>query len=134
VQLSDDTTAVLSALNEAVEGGLRKLDDIGVLLELAATHEESDLFNNTVRTGTALWKVHSTLRRLQRGDEGFRQLEQEFALQINELREHLAQLMHHADDTTLHRFDDIYFGMSQGVVRNLIDIAHDLHSIKKLQM
>lgn len=133
LQLSDDTESVLDYLDKAVEGGLRKRLDIGVLLELGATHNEADLFNSTVRTGTGLWKVHGTLKRVGKGDEGFRLLEQEFGLQLNELRELLARIMQHADDDTVRRFDEIYFGMTQGVVLNLIDLAHDLAKIKALQ-
>ncbi|MBP7093357.1 MAG: hypothetical protein KBB72_04820, partial [Candidatus Kapabacteria bacterium] len=62
-----------------------------------------------------------------------RQLEEEFALQMNALREHLATLMHNADDETLKRFDDIYFGMTQGVIKNIVDLGHDLAKIKALQ-
>ena len=41
--------------------------------------------------------------------------------------------MSSANDEVLRRFDDIYFGMSQGVMRNLVDLSHDLAKIKDLQ-
>ncbi|MBN9400370.1 MAG: hypothetical protein J0I17_09375 ['Candidatus Kapabacteria' thiocyanatum] len=131
--LSDDTQAVLSFLQENTEGGLRKRNDIGVLLELGATHNEADLFNTILRTGTGLWKVYGVLRRLTPGAEGYPQMEREFATQMNDLREQLASLSRHADDDTLSRFDDVYFGMTQGVIRNLVDLAHDLARIKAMQ-
>ena len=133
MQLSEDTLSVLEFLDSSIEGGLRKRNDIGTILELGATHNHADLFNEISRSGTATWKVYSTLRRLQQGDQGFRQLEEEFALQMNALREHLATLMHNADDETLKRFDDIYFGMTQGVIKNIVDLGHDLAKIKALQ-
>jgi hypothetical protein len=133
MQLSEDTLSVLDFLHEAVEGGLRKRNDVGVLLELGALTGDADLFNTITTTGTAVWKVYGTLRRQTPGAEGYRQLEQEFGLQLNALREQLAEMMHHADDETLKRFDDIYFGMSQGVIRNLVDLGHDLARIKDLQ-
>ncbi len=131
--LSPDTESVLSFLDENVEGGLRKRNDVGVLLELGATHGESDLFNTITLTGTGLWKVYRTLRRVDAGAEGYKQLEQEFGNQLNDLRTHMAALSEHADDETLKRFDEIYFGMTQGVIRNLVDLAHDLARIKDLQ-
>lgn len=133
MQLSADTLSVLDFLHDAVEGGLRKRNDVGVLLEIGAITGEADLFNSITTTGTALWKVYSTLRRITPGAEGYRLMEQEFGLQLNALREQLAQIMQHADDETLKRFDDIYFGMSQGVIRNLVDLGHDLSRIKDLQ-
>jgi hypothetical protein len=41
--------------------------------------------------------------------------------------------MNNADDETLKRFDEVYFGMTQGVLRNLVDLSHDLSKIKDLQ-
>lgn len=133
MNLSPDTESVLAFLDEAVEGGLRKRNDVGVLLELGATHGEADLINTITTTGTGLWKVYRTLRRVQPGAEGYAQLEQEFGLQLNALRTQLAELVERADDGTLQRFDEIYFGMTQGVIRNLVDLGHDLARIKDLQ-
>jgi len=133
MQLSDDTRAVIEFLEASIEGGLRKQNDVATILELGATLGDADLFNRISRTGTATWKVYSTLRRVQPGDEGFRQLEEEFAIQMNGLREHLATLVNNADDETLRRFDEVYFGMTQGVIRNIVDLSHDLAKIKALQ-
>jgi len=133
MQLSEDTLSVINYLHEAIEGGLRKRNDVGIVLELAATSDDAETFNNITRLGTGAWRVYGTLRRVKPGDEGYRLLEEEFARQINELREHLALLMNSADDETLKRFDEVYFGMTQGVLRNLVDLSHDLSKIKDLQ-
>jgi hypothetical protein len=133
MQLSEDTLAVINYLHEAIEGGLRKRNDVAVVLELAASTDDAETFNSVTRLGTGAWKVYSTLRRVKPGDEGYRLLEEEFARQINDLRENLATLMNNADDETLKRFDEVYFGMTQGVLRNLVDLSHDLSKIKDLQ-
>lgn len=132
-QLSVDTLAALEYFDSAIEGGLRKRNDIGTILELGATFGMAKHFLDITRTGTAMWKVYSTLRRLKQGDVGFRQLEEQFSSQMNALREQLATLVNHADDETLKRFDEIYFGMTQGVIRNIVDLGHDLAKIKGLQ-
>ena len=133
MQLSNDTESVLTVLDEAVEGGLRKRNDVGTLLELAASADNADSFNQLTLTGTGLWKVYGVLKRIQPGSEGYPQMEQEFGNLLNELRELMAALTDKADDETLKRFDEIYFGMTQGVVRNLVDLSHDLARIKDLQ-
>ena len=133
MKLSEDTEAVLSILDEAVEGGLRKRNDVGVLLEMAAITNDHEKFNLLTLTGTGLWKVYAVLRRLEPGSEGYPQMEREFGSLLNELRELMAALTQQADDDLLKRFDDIYFGMTQGVIRNLVDLSHDLARIKELQ-
>lgn len=131
--LSPDTESVLAVLDESVEGGLRKRSDVGVLLEAGAVSNRPELFNDIVMAGTAVWKVYGTLRRLKPGDEGFRLLEEEFGRQMNLLREHMAEMMEVVPDETLQRFDEVYFGLTQGVMRNLVDLGHDLAKIKGLQ-
>lgn len=133
MKISEDTLAVINYLHEAIEGGLRKRNDVAVVLELAAASDDAETFNSVTRLGTGAWKVYSTLRRVKPGDEGYRLLEEEFARQVNDLRENLAVLVNTADDETLKRFDEIYFGMTQGVLRNLVDLSHDLSKIKDLQ-
>ena len=133
MQLSPDTEAVLAVLDETIEGGLRKRQDIGVLLEAGAVTNQSTLFNEIVTAGTAVWKVYGTLRKLKPGDEGFRLIEEEFSRQMTLLREHMASMMEPVPDETLKRFDEVYFGFTQGVMRNLVDLGHDLAKIKGLQ-
>jgi len=131
--LQPDTLAVLSHLESITEGALRKQNDLGVILELAAMRADSNAFNEITHTGMGLWKVYRTLRSKRSGDDGFATLEREFGALVNDLRTHLASLVEHADDDVLKRFDETYFGMTQGVVRNLVDLAHDLARIKDLQ-
>ncbi len=131
--LSPDTEAVLGFLDEAIEGGLRKRSDVGILLELGAQTNQPELFNTIVTSGTAVWKVYTLLRRTKPGAEGYKLLEQEFGQQLNDLRENLATMVSTASNDVLNRFDDIYFGLTQGVIRNLVDLGHDLARIKDLQ-
>ena len=133
MDLSPDTESVLAFLDEAVEGGLRKKNGVGTLLELGAQQNMPELINQITTTGTGLWKVYKTLRRVEPGADGYSQLEKEFGLQLNELRTHMATLVEPAGDDVLKRFDETYFGMTQGVIRNLVDLGHDLARIKDLQ-
>lgn len=131
---SQDTEAVLRFL-DSIEGvTFRKGIDLGYLLESGAITGRADIFNDIVHTGTAVWKIYSTLRRLTSGAEGYNNLEREFGLMINKLREEMATLIDGIeDDETNDRFENIYFGMTQGVIRNLVDLSHDLSHIKRLQ-
>lgn len=133
MDLSPDTRAVLDYLDSAIEGGLRKKNDIGTLLELGAANDEHELFNTLTRTGKGLWNVYGTLRRVTPGSEGYTTLEHEFGTLLNDMREQIATLVNHLDDEGLKRYDEVYFGMTQGVVRNLVDLAHDLAKVKDLQ-
>ncbi|NQW30871.1 MAG: hypothetical protein HQ472_10210 [Ignavibacteria bacterium] len=133
MQIGPDTTSVLEYLDSSVEGGLRKRNDIGVLLELGAQNSLGDTFNSIVTTGTGLWKVYGILKRLKPGAEGYSTIEIEFGNLLNEIRELLAEVINDSEDEIVQRYDDIYFGMTQGVIRNLVDLAHDLAAIKNLQ-
>ncbi len=133
MEIGPDTSAVLEFLDSSVEGGLRKRNDIGVLLELGAQNDQAEKFNATVTTGTGLWKVYGVLKRLQPSSEGYQTIEREFGNLLNEFRELLADIIGDSEDEVIKRYDDIYFGMTQGVIKNLVDLAHDLSAIKNLQ-
>lgn len=133
MNLSEDTLAVVEYLDQYCKGNLRKKNDIGVVLELAATADDAEIVHNIVFAGTSLWKVFTLLRKQTPQSEGFKQLEDEFASAMNALRSQLAALIEQAPDEVVLRFHDTYLGMGSGIIRNLTDLAHDMANFKELQ-
>jgi len=133
MHLSDDTLHVLDYLNGIAEEGLRKRNDLGTLLELAAEREDHETMNALAFHGRHLYGLYSSLRRAVRTDMGRERLEQEFTTAADTLRDRIAALLLDADEEILTRFNEIYYTMSQGSLRNLVDLAHDLGVLKGVQ-
>ena len=131
--LSEDTENVLSYLDQKSGQGLRKRNDMGTLLELAAEKDASEEINDLAFHGSFLYNLYSTLRKSPPGSEGYPRLEKEFAAAVEKVRELLAVVLTDAEESDIHRFNQHYYQMTQGSVRNVIDLAHDLGVLKAVQ-
>ncbi len=134
MDISEDTLAVVAYLQQFSGNNLRKPDDMAIVLELCAQQQDADLAQQIITSGAALWRVYRTLRRLRRGDEGYRQLEDEFTLQANRFRTGLAVALEATDEVgILERFQAVYLELTSGALRNVVDFAHDFSYLKQLQ-
>ena len=133
MELSDDTINVLDFLEEYSEAGLRKRNDLGTLFELTALRDAVQEMNDLLFHGTHCYNLFHTLRRAGSGTEGFQNLEKEFTEAAERLRQLMAQALVEAPDEQVDRFEVTYYQMTQGSLRNLIDLAHDLKTAKQVQ-
>jgi hypothetical protein len=133
MQISEDTLSVVEAIHSSIEGGFRKRSDIEVTFELAAAENAAETINRLVTAGKAITKLYALLKRGGSGAAEYSTVEHEFAQQINLMRELLAGLTTAMPNETLQRFDQLYFGTGQGVMRNLVDLAWDFGKIKDFQ-
>ena len=131
--ISEETSHVLTYLDSASGHGLRKRNDVGVLLELAAESDAHEEINALAFQGSFLFNVYQTLRRANAGGEGYATLEREFAAAVESVREHIAKLLVGADDEQVARFNETYYQATQGSLRNVVDLAHDLGVLKSVQ-
>lgn len=130
---SDDTEHVLDFLDQASGQGLRKRNDVGVLLELAAERGAHDEMNELIFHGRHLYSLYTTLRKTGPGAEGYQTLEREFAASVERVRDLIAKVLLDAPAENVERFDTQYYAATQGSLRNLIDLAHDLGVFKTVQ-
>ena len=133
MEFSKDTEEVLSFLDYITGDNLRKRNDFGALLEIGASFDVYDLFNQLVFTGTYLWNVSQKIKKSQPLDEGINTLNKELAKSTEELIELLREYSKYADEETASRFTAIYFENTSGSLLNLFDLAHDIAEFKQLQ-
>jgi len=132
MKLSSDTEAALEFLTTQ-QGELRKRNDMGVILEIAATNALIDDINNMVLVGKNVYSCYGILRKMSANDEGYKRLEHEFMTNVHVLRGHIGTVSELLPELERNRFETVYLGMTQGTVRNIVDLAHDLSALKNLQ-
>ncbi len=133
-ELSSDVLNVLAYLSEIAPEGLRKEPDLGLLFELSAREEKAEEMNQLFFDGSALYRLYNTLRKHGSNAEGYQELEREFRETTERVKDLVAQiLLGTEDEEVLDRFEMTYYGITQGALRNLIDLAHDLNVAKGLQ-
>ncbi len=130
---SEDIQSILEALNEKSGHTLRKENDLGMLLESVANKLDHDLLNRLIFAGKSLWKISETLRRTGTSTDNTENLEKELLRHIEDLRTYIFQVMQDNQGAPMSRFTVTYLEASQGCIRNLIDLSHDLTVLKDLQ-
>mgnify|MGYP001773220184 CR=1 FL=1 len=133
MELSPDTEAVLEYLQAYSGNTLRKVRDVGLILEVAAQQNAPALAQDIIFTGAALWRVYRVWKRLPPSAEGYRTVVDTFSESITALRKLLQQLLQDAPPEVQERFQQTYLRLAEGAVRNLVDLAHDLSWFKQLQ-
>jgi len=132
MKLSEDTQAILDYLS-ATEVQLRKANDIGTLLEIGASTGAADEMNDMILAGKNIWSIYGIIKKMRIGEDGFQNMEEQFMVEMNTLRTLLVRMLGESSDITYRRFENTYLGMSQGTIRNLVDLSHDLAALKNLQ-
>lgn len=130
---SPDTEHVLDYLDQAAGQGLRKRNDMGTLLELAAGMEAYESMNELIFHGRHLYNLYTTLRKTPPGAEGYATLEREFGAAVERVRALIAKVLVDAEPEHVERFETQYYATTHGSLRNLIDLAHDLGVLKGVQ-
>ncbi|MCS7176086.1 MAG: hypothetical protein NZ960_00435 [Candidatus Kapabacteria bacterium] len=133
MKLSPDTEAVIEYLQAYSGNTLRKMRDVGSILELAAQRGDAGIANDIIFTGAALWRTYRVWKRLGPSDEGYKTVSEAFSESITKLRYLLHQLLEGAPAPLVGRFQEVYLRLTEGAVRNLVDLSHDLSWLKQLQ-
>ncbi|MCE2503069.1 MAG: hypothetical protein J4G05_03275 [Chlorobi bacterium] len=133
MELSTDTINVLNFLDEFSPNGLRKRSDLGLLFELTASRDAHEEMNDLLFHGTHLFNTYHTLRHATSNAEGYKNLEKEFTNATEHLRDLMAKALVDAEEIHVERFETTYYAMTQGSLRNLIDLAYDLRVAKQVQ-
>jgi hypothetical protein len=133
MEYSEDILQIIEALNIKSGNSLRKEADLAVILELIAAKLDHELLNRIVFSGKSLWKISETLRRASGSSELTDKLEYELKRHINDLVELISNAIEDAEEYVVSRFNVTYLEITQGSVRNLIDLSHDLALLKELQ-
>ncbi|MFW5702092.1 MAG: hypothetical protein ACOCX7_04015, partial [Bacteroidota bacterium] len=90
MDFSEDTQQVLEFLDYLTGNRLRKRDDLGAILETAASTGDADLAADIIFSGKALWTLSRKLKRIRNEEEGAELLQREVINETEKLRSMLA--------------------------------------------
>lgn len=129
--ISPDTQAVLDFLDEYYKRSMRKLNDIGVILELGARNNSAEDINRLIFAGKSVWNLYRKAKSVTMQPNP---IEEEMERNISEMQKYLTAIkVENADEEIGKRFSDVYLNDKFETKFNLIDLAHDLALIKELQ-
>lgn len=130
MNISEDTRRVVDFLEDFSEGGLRKKDDLLILLQSASDSLDHKLMNNIIFTGKSIRNLYTKYKKTK--DSNADILQRELARSADELKLMIDSLIPE-DESIRHRFGNTYMNPTAGCLANLIDLAADLALLKDLQ-
>ena len=134
MNLSEDTSRVIEAIEQYSESGLRKKNDFGVILELSAAYEGGfETFQSLMFIGKQLWNVSNTIKKADPNKEGIELLQKEFAILLENFKDKMNVVYPFLSPELQSRWVVVYFEMTKGCVLNLVDLAHDFSKMKDFQ-
>ncbi|MEJ5245685.1 MAG: hypothetical protein WHV28_08265 [Bacteroidota bacterium] len=131
MKISEDTRRVVDFLEAYSEEGLRKRNDLEVLLEISASRGDFAFANKLIFTGKSVFKLFKTFKKSVSNNADA--LKTQLNSSIEELRSLLHSAVENADEQIKKRFEETYFVNTNGALANLIDLSHDLSVLKDLQ-
>jgi|YNPMSStandDraft_1061717.scaffolds.fasta_scaffold00431_9 hypothetical protein len=133
MKISEDTQNVINFLDEFSPDGLRKRNDLAVILEITAQMNDYALANKIIFTGKSVYNLNRKFKKTQ--GTGADLLQNQLLKSLDELVELLQKVIQNCNDEELKkRFEVTYFANSNGSLANLIDLAYDLSILKDVQM
>ncbi len=131
MELSEDTLAVIDFLEQLSEGGLRKKNDIGIILEISASSGNYQLVNQIVFCGKSVYNLYKTLKRAQ--DSSPDAVQNQLLQSADELKALLDSAVPAEFATERKRFEVTYLSDTSGAFANIVDLSHDLSVFKEAQ-
>ncbi len=130
---SDDTINVINYLDVFSNYSLRKKQDVSVLLEVSASLNIADKFNQIIFLGKSIWNLYQTIRRSSNnGDISL--VEKEILISFQEFQKNLEILSANFSPEIQNRFKSVYLQDTEGCFKNTIDLSHDLSIFKDIQI
>jgi hypothetical protein len=129
---SSSTVSLLAALDTASRGQLKRRDDLGILLDLGASPDQSGTLVDLAFRSKFLTRTFGIMQRIGREGNGYDRLESEFAVNMDVARGHLRSLLSGAPDTIRDRFSSSYLALTPGGLSNLMALLGDLAWYKNL--
>ena len=123
---SSSTVSLLAALDTASRGQLKRRDDLGILLDLGASPDQSAALVDLAFRSKFLTRTFGIMQRIGREGNGYDRLESEFAANMEVARGHLRSLLSGAPDTVRDRFSSSYLAPTPGGLSNLMALLGDL--------
>lgn len=133
MKLSSDTKEILSFLDYVTGNGLRKRNDLGIILEVLANGNKLNLANELLFYGSALWNTFRISKRSPK-DAELDKIKTELSNLFKTLTEILTEIRPLLSKNEQIRFDKVYLQPTRGCQLNILDLCCDLNELKKVQM
>jgi hypothetical protein len=126
MQFSKTTVELLASLDTLSNHRLTSRNDLGVLIELAALHNQSSVLRELSFVAKFVSKAFGIMQRIGRDGEGYDRVSNEFTETMNKTKTLLSLLLKNASHATRQHFTTTYLTMTPESLQRLLLLCNDL--------
>ncbi|MGA7160992.1 MAG: hypothetical protein WBZ48_08315 [Bacteroidota bacterium] len=132
--VSQETSDLISTLQDFSSGKLHHAADLASLLELSRLHNHKQVLDDLCFLSKFLVNTNAVMKRIGRDAEGYNKLSSEFADNLEKASTFIRLLVKEAPaDIKLH-FTSTYFQVTQEGLRLLMELLHDIAWLKNWEI
>jgi hypothetical protein len=124
--LTPEIKDLLSKISDASRHSLQRAMDLGILLQLSASHKRRDSMENLAFHAKFVTKSFELLKRIGTEGEGYDKLYAEFTSNIERCRALIKDIIEDGPEQTRILFEAQYLSLSTTAMENLMSLIHDL--------
>ena len=128
--ISQETTSLVSSLQNFSRERLHHPDDLSLLIELSKLHRHDQVLDDLTFIAKFLVNTSAVMKRIGKNGEGYEVLASEFAENLEKALNFVRLLVKEAPDDVKRRFTAGYFEMTPEAVDRLMQLLHDISWLK----
>jgi hypothetical protein len=128
--ISQETSSLVSSLQEFSEEKLQHADDLASLIELSRLHHSDQVLDDLSFLAKFLINTSGVMNRIGKNGEGYETLSREFAENLEKASTFIRLLVKEAPDDVKLRFASTYFVMTPDSLNGLMQLLHDISWLK----
>ncbi len=132
--VSQETSSLVSALQDFSRRKLYHADDLASLIELSRLHLQKQVLDDLCFLSKFLVKTNAVMKRIGKDAEGYDKLSYEFTENLEKASTFIRVLVKEAPDDVKRHFTSAYFGMTQDGLRSLMELLDDIAWLKNWEI
>ena len=126
MELSNATLELLASLDTISKHKLARRNDLGVLVELAAQHNQSIDLGELSFVAKFVSKAFGIMQRIGRDGEGYERVSHEFTETLEKIKTLLTSILYNGSREIKEHFATTYLAMSRESLQRLLLLCNDL--------
>jgi len=132
--VSQETSDLISTLQDFSRRKLHHPDDLASLIELSRLHNQKQVLDDLCFLSKFLINTNTVMKRIGKDAEGYDKLSYEFTDNLEKASSFIRLLVKEASDDVKLHFTSTYFGMTQEALHSLMELLYDIAWLKNWEI
>ncbi len=128
--VSQETSSLITSLQDFSKKKLQHADDLAALIEISKLRNQAHMLEDLSFISKFLVNTRSVMERIGRDGEGYDKLSFQFSENLEKASTFVRLLVKEAPEEVKRHFISTYFGMTPGALTLLMELLYDISWLK----